>query len=78
MRWAGHVARIVERKRAYRVLVEEPEGKDHFGEPGVSAWDLLSCILDLWDVGGIDWIQLAQDRGGWRALVNVLVNHWVS
>jgi hypothetical protein len=35
MRWAGHVARKVVRRGVYRVLVENPAGKDHLGGPGV-------------------------------------------
>jgi hypothetical protein len=34
-RWAGHVARMGQRGGVYRVLVGKPEGKNHFGDPGV-------------------------------------------
>ena len=34
-RWAGHVARMEERRVVYRVLVGKPEGRDHLGDPGV-------------------------------------------
>jgi hypothetical protein len=42
---------------------------DHFGDPGV----LLKWIFKKWD-GGMDWIELAQDRDRWRALVNAFMN----
>jgi hypothetical protein len=74
MRWAGHVARIGEKKNAYRILVGKPEGKTILGRPR-RRW-VNNIKMDLrkieWD--GIDWIDLAQDRDQWRALVNMLMN----
>ena len=76
MRWARHVARRGERRSVYRVLVGKLEGKDRFGDPCVCEWDLLSCIEGL-GCGGMDWMQLAQDRGGWRTLVKAVMNRLV-
>jgi len=56
------------------VLVGKPDGKNHLGEAGVDEWMLLRCIFRKWDV---DWIELAQNRGRWRALVNAVMNLWV-
>jgi hypothetical protein len=58
----------------YRVLVEEPEGKRPLGRSR-RRWE-NTTKLDLQEVGcwGIDWIDLAQDRDRWRALVNVVMN----
>jgi hypothetical protein len=69
MRWAGHVAQMGEKRNAYRILVgKRPLGRSrrrwvdnikiHLGETG---WD------------GMDWIDLAQHRDQWRALVNLWV-----
>jgi hypothetical protein len=49
IRWAGHVAQMVEKKNAYRLLVGKPEGKRPLG---ILAWL-------FW--GDVDWIGLAQD-----------------
>ena len=44
------------------------------GDPGVDGMIILRWIFRKWDVRCIDWIELAQDKGRWRALVNVVVN----
>jgi len=74
MKWAGHVARMGERRDLYGVLVGKPEGKRPFGRPRRRWEDNIN--LDLHEVGGggMDWIELAQDRDRWRALVNALMN----
>jgi hypothetical protein len=43
------------------------------GDPGVDGRIILKWIFKTWD-GVIDWIELAQDRDRWRALVNVVMN----
>jgi hypothetical protein len=62
MGWAWHVARIGEKKTAYRILVRKPEGKRPLGRPR-RRW-LDNIKMDLREIGwdGMDWIQLAQDR----------------
>jgi hypothetical protein len=74
MRWAGHVARIGEKKNAYRLLVGKPEGKRPLGRPRRRCVDNIR--MDLVEVGwgDVDWIGLAQDRDMWRALVNSVFN----
>jgi hypothetical protein len=74
IRWVGQVARVGERRNAYRILVGKPEGKRSLGRPrrrwvdnikmdrGEIAWDFM------------DWIDLAQDREQWKALVNTVMN----
>ena len=74
MRWAGHVARKGERRGVYRVLVGKLRERDHFGEPGVDGRIILRLIFRKWDVRYMDWIELAQDRDRWRALMNAVMN----
>ena len=74
MRWAGHVARIEERRGVYRVLVGKPEGKRPMGRPRRRWEDNIKMDLQELGYGGMDWIELAQDRDRWRALVNAVMN----
>ena len=50
---------------------------DHLEDLGVDGRIILEWILEKWD-GGMDWIDLAQDRDGWRAVVNAVMNLRVS
>jgi hypothetical protein len=74
MRWAGHVARMGEKRNVYRLLVGKPEGKRLLGRPRCR-W-IYNIKMDLLEVGlnVVDWIGLAQDRYRCRALVNVVMN----
>jgi hypothetical protein len=74
MRWAEHVARKGEIRNAYRILVGKPEGMRPLGRPR-RRW-VNNNKMDLREFGwdGIDWIDLAQDRDQWRALVNTVMN----
>jgi hypothetical protein len=74
MRWVGYVARMGDRRGLYRVLVGKAEGKSPLGRPGRRWEDNIK--MDLEEVGGgcMDWIELAQDRDGWRALVDAVMN----
>jgi hypothetical protein len=74
MRWAGHVARMGEKRNAYRILVGKPEGKRPLGRPRRRWVDNIK--MDLGETGwdSMDWIDLAQDRDQWRALVNTVMN----
>ena len=73
MRWAGHVARMVEGRVVHRVLVGKPEGKRPLGRPSRRWEDNIK--MDLQEVGGGgDWMELAQDRDRWRSLVNTVMN----
>jgi len=44
------------------------------GDPGVDGRKILRWIVRKWGCGGMDWFELAQDRGRWRALVNAVMN----
>jgi hypothetical protein len=74
MRWAGHEERMGEKENAYRILVGEPEGRRPLGRPRRSWAD--DIIMDLREIrwGGMDLIDMAQDRDQWKALVNTVVN----
>ena len=76
-RWAGHVERIWEDRGVHRVLAGKPEGKRPLGRPRRRWEDNIK--MDLQEVGGGrgDWIELAQDRDGWRALVGTVRKFWV-
>jgi hypothetical protein len=77
MRWAGHVARMGEKRNVYRLLVGKPEGKRPVRRPRRRWIDNIK--MDLLEIGVIvlDWIGLAQDRYRWRALVNSVMNLWI-
>jgi hypothetical protein len=74
MRWTGHVARMGERRGAYRVLVGKPEARRPLGRPRRRWEDNIKKDLREVGCGCVDWIGLAQDRDRWRALVSALMN----
>jgi len=74
MRWAGHVARIGEKRGVYRVLVGKPEGKRPLGRPMRRLGDNIKMDLQEVGCGSMDWIELAEDRDKWQALVNSVIN----
>ena len=63
-----------ERRDVYRVLVGKPEGKRPLGRPRRRWEDNIKMVLQEVGYGGMDWIELAQDRDRWRALVNAVMN----
>jgi len=77
MRWVGHVAHMVEDRDVYRVLVGKPEGRRPLGRPRHRWEDNIKMDLQEVGCGGMDWIELAQDRNRWWALVNAGMNLWV-
>jgi hypothetical protein len=74
MRWAGHVARIGAKRNANGILVGKPEGKRPLGKPRRRWVD--NNKMDLREIGwdSVDWVNMAQDRDQWRALVNTVIN----
>jgi hypothetical protein len=65
-----------EKRGAYRILVGDLSEGDHLADPGVGGRIILKWIFKKWD-GDMDWIELAQYRDRWRALVDAVVNFWV-
>jgi hypothetical protein len=74
MRWAGHVARMGEKRNVYSLLVGKPEGKGSLGRPRRRWIDNIKMGLLEIGVSVVDWIGLAQYRYRWRALVNSVMN----
>jgi len=79
MGWAGYVARMGERIGAYRVLVGKPEGRRPLERPRHRWEDNIK--MDLQEVGWGGWhglVDLAQDTDRWRALLNMVMNLWIT
>jgi hypothetical protein len=77
IRWAGHVARMGEKRNAYRLLVGMPGGRRPLGRSRRRWLDNIRMDLVEVGLGDVDWSGLAQDRDEWRALVNSVLNLWV-
>jgi hypothetical protein len=71
---ATFASRMGEKRDAYRILVGKPEGKCPLGRPRRRWVD--NVRMDHREIGGgvMDWIDLAQDRDQWNALVNTVMN----
>jgi hypothetical protein len=74
MSWEGRVTNMGDRREECRVLVRRPDRKRPFGRSGRRWEDDIK--MDIQEVGGgrTDWINLAEDRDRWRALVNAIMN----
>jgi hypothetical protein len=74
MKWAGLVARMKKKRKAYRILAGKPEGKRQLGRPRRRCVDNIK--MDLREIGwdGMDWIDVNLDGEEWRALVNTIMN----
>jgi hypothetical protein len=74
LRWAEHVARMGEDRKAYRVLVGKPEGKRPLGRPRRRWEDWIKMDLRETYLRGMEWIHLIQNRDRWMSLVNTVMN----
>jgi hypothetical protein len=63
-----------EKRNAYWILVGKPEGKRPLGRPRRRWVDTIKMDLREREWDGMDWIDLAQDRDQWRALVKTVMN----
>ena len=81
MRWAGHVAHINYNynydRSVHKVLMGKPEGKRPLGRPRCRWEDNIKMDLKEVGRGHGDWMELAQDRDRWRALVGTVRDFWV-
>jgi len=73
IRWTGHVASMGEGRDVHRVLVVKPEGKRPLGRPRRKREENIK--MDLQEFGGDcgNWVELAQVRDNWRALLSMVM-----
>jgi hypothetical protein len=74
MRWAGHMARMGEKRNVYGLLVGKPEGKRPLGKPRRRWIDNIKMDILEMGLSVVDWIGLAQDRYRLRALVKTVMD----
>jgi hypothetical protein len=74
MRLVGHVARIGEVRNAYKILVGNSDRKRPLGSPKRRWEDSIRMNLREIEWEDVDWMQLAQDRVQWRAVVYMVIN----
>jgi hypothetical protein len=74
MKWAGHVAHMGDKRVVYSVLVWKPEAKRPLGRPRLRWEDNIKMDVQEVRCGGMDWIELIEDRDRWWAFVNAVMN----
>ena len=74
MRWSGHVARMEEGRGLHKVLVGKPEGKRPLGIPRRRWEDNIKMDIEEVGRGCGYWMEMAEDRDRWRALVSTVMN----
>jgi hypothetical protein len=62
------------KRNACRILMGNPEGNSLLEDQDFCEWTILTWILGEVEWGGMDWIDLTQDRDLWRPLVNMVTN----
>jgi len=72
-----NVVCMQERRSMYKVLVEKPEGKRTLGKPRCRWKNNIRTDIQEVELGGMDWVALAQDRDSWWSFVNAALNFWV-
>ena len=74
MRWAGHVARMEEGRSAFKILTDKPTGKRPLGRPRRRWEDNITMDLEEIGINAGSWVDSAQDRDYWRALMSATFN----
>jgi hypothetical protein len=74
IRWAGHVARMGEERKVYKVLVEKPDGKRPLGRPRRRWEDGIRMDLRETGLGGCGLDSTGSGQGRWRAVVSAVMN----
>ena len=74
LRWAGHIARMKEGRSAFKILTGKPTGKIPLGRPRRRWEDNIRVDLEEIGINAGNWVNSAQDRDYWRALVNAILN----
>ena len=74
LRWAGHVARMEEVRSAFKLLTGKPTGKRDLGRPWRRWGDNIRMDLEEISINAGNWVDSAQDKNYWRALVNAALN----
>ena len=70
LRWAGHVARMEEGRSAFKILTGKPTGKRPLGRSSRRWEDNIRMELQEIRINASNWVDSAQDKDYWRALVN--------
>ena len=78
LKWAGHVAIMEEGRSAFKILTGEPTGKRPLGRPRRRWEDNMRMDLEEIGINAGNWVDSAQERDYWRALVNAALNLRVS
>ena len=74
LRWAGHVAGMEEGRSAFKILTGKPTGNRPLGRPWRRWEDNIRMDLEEIGINVGNWVDSAQDRNYWRALVNAALN----
>ena len=74
LRWAGHVARMEEGRSVFKIVTDKPTGKRPLGRSRRRWEDNIRIDLEEIGINAGNWIDSAQDRDYWRALVNATLN----
>ena len=77
LRWAGLVARMEEDRSSFKISTGKPTGKTPLGRPRRRWEDNIRMDLEEISISAGNWVDSAQDRNYWRALVNAALNLWV-
>ena len=74
LKWAGHVVRMEEGRSSFKTLTGKPTGKRPLGRPMRRWEDNIRMDLEEIIINAGNWVDSAQDRNYWRALVNEALN----